>query len=78
MCSGRPGPRPYAQEKPDLDEQPESAPEGIGVPELPAKRKLEAEIFFRTLALPQWVQVMISAEDAEARIFSKAALQSRH
>jgi hypothetical protein len=78
MCSGRPGPRYYAQEKPDLDEQPESAPDGIWVPELPAIRKLEAEIFFWTLVLPQWVQVMTSAEVAEVRIFSKGFLQSRH
>lgn len=68
----------YAQEKPDLEEQPESAPAGIVLDEALAKRKLDAEIFFFTLALLHWLQVTVSSDVAEVRIFSNAALQSRH
>lgn len=66
-----------AQEKPEREAQPERAPAGMGLAELPARRRLAAEIFFCTLGLPQWEQTMVSVEALEVRIFSNEVLHSR-
>ncbi len=63
-----------AQEKPERDEQPERAPEGM---EGPAPiRKLAAEMVFLTSRLWQAGHLMISADDEEVVSTSKCFLQS--
>jgi hypothetical protein len=68
------GSHAYAQEKPDFDEHPESAPLGMEVPPLPM-RKLEAEMVFATFRLPHFVHLIISLDD-EVVSTSKCSLQS--
>ncbi len=65
-----------AQEKPEREAQPERAPAGMGLAELPARRRLAADTFFCTLGLPQWSQTMVSAA-LEVMIFSNERLHSR-
>ena len=51
-----------AQENPDLEEQPESAPEGMDVPPCPI-RKLEAEMVFFTFKLPHFLHLTVSPSE---------------
>lgn len=63
----------HAQEKPDLDEQPESAPDGIELLE-EAIRKLLAEMVFSTKGLPHALQVMSLTPSHELTRASKRVL----
>jgi len=63
-----------AQENPDLEEQPERAPEGMVDPPL-FMRKLEADMVFLTFRLSHFLHLIVSAEDKETSA-SKCALQS--
>lgn len=63
-----------AQENPDFDEQPDSAPEGMEEP-LPAMRKLDAEMVFLTSRLPHFSHFIVSPEVRDTRA-SKCVLQS--
>ena len=64
-----------AQEKPDLVEQPESAPEGMAL-EPEEIRKLEAEMVFFTTLLPHFGQATSLAVSVEETMVSNRALQS--
>jgi hypothetical protein len=67
---GRPAGSPQPQEKGDLEEQPDRAPEGIDdEPEL--IRKLEAEMVFRTLPLPHLAHLTSWQSLPEVEITSK-------
>ncbi len=75
---GRTGPfQLYAQENPDLEEQPERAPEGID-DDPPETRKLVAEIVFFTFRLPHSLHLTMSALEADVVRTSKCFLQSLH
>ncbi len=63
-----------AQENPDFDEHPESAPEGMDDPPL-LMRKLEAETVFLTFRLSHFLHLIVSAEDKDTSA-SKCSLQS--
>lgn len=63
-----------AQEKPDFDEHPERAPEGIdGWPE--PMRRLAADIVFLTCMLPHFLQETVSGDVVDMST-SKCSLQS--
>jgi hypothetical protein len=64
-----------AQEKPDLVEQPESAPEGMEL-EPEAIRKLEAEMVFFTMLLAHFGQTTSTEASAEVTMVSNSPLQS--
>jgi hypothetical protein len=64
-----------AQEKPDLVEQPESAPEGMEL-EPEEIRKLEAEMVFFTTLLAHFGQVTSVEVSAEVTMVSNSALHS--
>jgi hypothetical protein len=64
----------YAHEKPDFEEQPERAPEGIDAPPW-FMRKLAAEMVFFTLTLAHCGHLIISRELIETNS-SKWDLQS--
>lgn len=67
----------YAQEKPDLVEQPDKAPAGID--ERPEEiLKLEAEMVFLIFLLPHLLQVCSLGSVAEVVRTSKTTLQSLH
>ena len=70
-------PADYAQEKPELDEQPERAPAGIdGRPD--PILKLEEEIVFLTSRPWHWGHFTVSVIPEEVVITSKCFLQSLH
>jgi hypothetical protein len=66
----------YAQEKPDLEEQPESAPAGAAFDELPAMRLENEEICFTTFLLSHFLQFTLSASDIDETKVSNTVLQS--
>jgi len=68
------GSHAQAQEKPDFDEHPESAPVGMEVPPCPM-RKLAAEIVFVTFRLPHFLHLIVSVA-VEVVSTSKCSLQS--
>ena len=75
--AGRPGRfTDQAQEKPDLQEQPDSAPAGAAdvLPE--ETRKLEAEIVFLTLPLPHLLHSTSPLSSVEVVRTSKMLLHS--
>lgn len=65
----------HAQEKPDLEEQPERAPLGIEDPP-PAIRKLVAEMVFFTFLLPHLAQTTFSTPAEPVTSSSKKVLHS--
>ena len=68
-------PRHQAQENPDLEEQPESAPDGMdGRPE--PMRKLDEEMVFFSSRLLHAGHLTISADPEEVVSTSKCFLQS--
>ena len=67
--------RYQAQENPDFEEQPDSAPDGMEL-DPPEIRKLEAEMVFLTLLLLHLLQVTSPAASAEVTMASKRALHS--
>ena len=74
MLKNRTGFYYHAQENPDFEEQPESAPEGMD--DLPLfMRKLEVEMVFLTFRLAHFLHLTVSAEDKDTSA-SKCALQS--
>lgn len=66
----------HAQEKPDFEEHPDNAPEGILLPP-EASLKFEAEMVFFTWALPHFLQLTVSAPEVLTMV-SKRVLQSLH
>jgi hypothetical protein len=64
-----------AQEKPDLEEQPERPPAGAG-PELPDKRLVNVEICFTTFLLSHFLQTTLAASEMDGTKVSKMVLQS--
>jgi hypothetical protein len=67
----------HAQEKPDLDEQPERAPAGASL-ELPDKRLENVEICFSTFLLLHFLQMILSASEVDVTKVSKTVSQSLH
>jgi len=70
-------PECHAQEKPDLDEQPERAPAGAPL-ELPDKRLENVEICFSTFLLSHFLQMTLSASEVDETKVSKTVSQSLH
>jgi len=62
FVENRTGSRNQAQENPELEEQPESAPLGMVDPPWPI-RKLEADIVFLTFTLPHFLHLTVSPSD---------------
>jgi len=74
--AGHTGRLHHAQEKPDLDEHPDSAPLGmVGLPE--PIRKLEAEMVLATSRLPHSGHFTVSVAPEDVVRTSKCFLQSR-
>jgi len=65
----------HAQEKPDLDEQPDRAPAGAAL-ELPVKRLAKVEICFSTFLLSHFLQTTLSASEMDETKVSKTVSQS--
>ena len=78
--SGRPhGPTfDQAQEKPDLQEPPDSAPAGVEEALCEEIRKLEDEMVFLTLLLPHLLQTTLPPVSVEVVNTSKLLLHSWH
>ena len=74
MIKNRTGFYDHAQENPDLEEQPERAPEGMDDPPL-FIRKLEEDMVFLTFKLSHFLHLIVSAEDKDTSA-SKCSLQS--
>jgi hypothetical protein len=72
-----PDPENHAQEKPDLEEQPERAPAGAPLL-LPAMRLENEEICFSTFLLSHFLQTTLSASDTDETKVSKTVSQSLH
>jgi hypothetical protein len=66
-----------AQEKPDLDEQPEKAPAGALL-KLPDNRLEKVEICFSTCLLLHFLQTTVSASVMDETKVSKTVSQSLH
>lgn len=62
FSGNRTGSQNQAQENPDFEEQPESAPLGIVDPPCPM-RKLEADMVFFTFTLPHFLHLTVSPSD---------------
>ncbi len=67
----------HAQEKPDLDEQPERAPAGAPV-ELPDKRLANVDICFSTFLLSHFLQTTLSASEMDETKVSNTVSHSLH
>jgi hypothetical protein len=67
--------RPYAQENPDLEEQPESAPAGALLDPLD-KRLLKDDICFLTFFLPHFLHTTLSASEIDETKVSNTVSQS--
>ena len=68
-------PEYHAQEKPDFEEQPESAPAG-GPSEFPDKRLVKADICFSTFLPLHFLQTTLSASEIDDTKVSKTVSQS--
>jgi len=70
-------PECHAQEKPDLEEQPERAPAGASF-ELPDNRLAKVDICFTTFLLSHFLQTTLSASDMDETKVSNTVSQSLH